>query len=200
MSAYCTSKSAKCKDIETNVPSCTLRINGLKNKKGKRKALSNINSVAGLNLSRAPAPDSIQRGGHMTALGTTVLSSHSGVSPSTLSTPEDWSFAHLKTAETLWGPHGYHRYPAKFIPHLVRRIIDRYSAPGALVGDPFLGSATTGVEALRAKRRFYGSEINPVALLISQAKCRPLEPDMIEAAWAIFEQQLNSVPGSAGVN
>ena len=34
---------------------------------------------------------------------------------------EDWSFAHLKREETLWGPHGYHRYPAKFIPQLVHR-------------------------------------------------------------------------------
>ena len=130
----------------------------------------------------------------MTALDIPVSSPHSGVSSSVQNTPEDWSFAHLKTAETLWGPHGYHRYPAKFIPHLVRRIIDRYSVPDALVADPFLGSATTGVEALRAKRRFYGSEINPVALIISQAKCRPLEPAMLEAAWAAFEQQLNSVP------
>ncbi len=30
----------------------------------------------------------------------------------------DWSFARLKRSETLWGPHGYHRYPAKFIPQL----------------------------------------------------------------------------------
>ena len=36
---------------------------------------------------------------------------------------DDWTFAHLKREETLWGPHGYHRYPAKFIPQLVHRII-----------------------------------------------------------------------------
>ena len=52
---------------------------------------------------------------------------------------EDWTFAHLKREETLWGPHGYHRYPAKFIPQLVHRIIDAYSSPNELVGDPFLG-------------------------------------------------------------
>ena len=42
---------------------------------------------------------------------------------------EDWTFAYLKPGETLWGPHGYHRYPAKFIPQLVHRIIESYSAP-----------------------------------------------------------------------
>ena len=62
---------------------------------------------------------------------------------------DDWTFAHLKREETLWGPHGYHRYPAKFIPQLVCRLIEAYSASGDLVGDPFLGSGTTGIEALR---------------------------------------------------
>src|SRR5262249_23847266 len=82
---------------------------------------------------------------------------------------EDWSFANLKPSQTLWGPHGYHRYPAKFIPQLVRPIIENYSSPDALVGDPFVGSATTGIEALRTERRFWGADINPVALLISKA-------------------------------
>src|SRR5579871_5626801 len=54
---------------------------------------------------------------------------------------EDWTFAHLRRVETLWGPHGYHRYPAKFIPQLVSRLIERYSLRGELVGDPFLGKA-----------------------------------------------------------
>src|SRR5678816_4445727 len=92
----------------------------------------------------------------------------------------DWSFAHLKQGDTLWGPHGYHRYPAKFIPQLVRCIIEEYSNKGALVGDPFLGSATTGVEALRSQRRIFGADINPVATLISRAKCAPLDPKRLE--------------------
>lgn len=85
----------------------------------------------------------------------------------------DWSFANLKPSQTLWGPHGYHRYPAKFIPQLVRRLIESYSTANSLVGDPFLGSATSGIEALRTGRAFWGADINPVALLISEAKCNP---------------------------
>ena len=75
---------------------------------------------------------------------------------------DDWSFATLKPSKTSWGPHSYHRYPAKFIPQLVRRLIDAYSLPGDLVGDTFVGSATTAIEALRSGRRFWGSDINPV--------------------------------------
>src|SRR5260221_8836306 len=106
----------------------------------------------------------------------------------------DWTFAHLKRVETLWGPHGYHRYPAKFIPQLVHRIIEVYSAPGDLVGDPFLGSATTGIEALRMGRRFWGSDISRVALLISRAKCMPICPQDLAEAWKQVNRQLNQVP------
>lgn len=107
---------------------------------------------------------------------------------------EDWTFAHLKRAETLWGPHGYHRYPAKFIPQLVHRIIEVYSVPGDLVGDPFLGSATTGIEALRMGRRFWGSDISQVALLISRAKCIPICPQDLAEAWKRIDSQLHKVP------
>lgn len=114
----------------------------------------------------------------------------------------DWSFGRLKRSETLWGPHGYHRYPAKFIPQLVRRIIETYSSPGSLVGDPFLGSGTTGIEALRAGRRFCGSDISPVALIISKAKCVPIRPSALETTWVQLKQQIEKLPqvGRRGLN
>lgn len=105
---------------------------------------------------------------------------------------EDWSFAHVKRSETLWGSHGYHRYPAKFIPQLVRRIIELYSDPGDYVGDLFVGSGTTGIEALRTKRRFYGSDVNPVALLISKAKVTPIQPEKLQRdSFHVFERTEN---------
>jgi DNA modification methylase len=107
---------------------------------------------------------------------------------------EDWSFANLKPSETLWGPHGYHRYPAKFIPQLVRRIIESYSTPDSLVGDPFLGSATTGIEALRAGRAFWGADINPTAILISQAKCNPVDPQAVKNSWLRLDKKLDCLP------
>jgi DNA modification methylase len=107
---------------------------------------------------------------------------------------EDWSFANLTSAHTLWGPHGYHRYPAKFIPQLVRRIIDTYSTIDDRVGDPFLGSATTGIEALRARRYFYGSDIHPVAILISHAKCNVIEPQILSKAWKKLERCISILP------
>jgi DNA modification methylase len=105
----------------------------------------------------------------------------------------DWSFSELTRVETLWGPHGYHRYPAKFIPQLVRRIIDHYSIKDSLVVDPFVGSATTGVEALRSGRRFWGGDINPVAVLISRAKCTPIPPTLLKHYLSILEDRLSEL-------
>ena len=105
----------------------------------------------------------------------------------------NWSFAELKRVETLWGPHGYHRYPAKFIPQLVRRIIDSYSVSGSLVADPFLGSATTGIEAFRSGRRFWGADINPVALFISRAKCTPIPPELLSIYWVQLEKRITEL-------
>src|SRR6266700_2933928 len=106
---------------------------------------------------------------------------------------DDWSFASLKPSKTSWGPHGYHRYPAKFIPQLVRRLIDSYSLSGDLVGDTFVGSATTAIEALRSGRRFWGSDINPVALIIGRTKAIPLLPEELDSVWGKMTQCLKSV-------
>jgi len=121
-----------------------------------------------------------------------TASNHAGEDIST-DPDNDWSFASLKPSATLWGPHGYHRYPAKFIPQLVRRIIDTCSCPEDLVGDTFVGSATTGIEALRSGRRFWGSDVNPVALLIGRAKCIPLLPEALDKVWKQITEQLKHV-------
>jgi len=37
---------------------------------------------------------------------------------------KDWSFADCKPSDTGKWTHNYHRYPAKFIPQLVEKLID----------------------------------------------------------------------------
>jgi DNA modification methylase len=99
---------------------------------------------------------------------------------------ESWSFKDASRTETSYLSHGYHRYPAKFIPQLAARIIKENSQAGDLVCDPFMGSATTLVEAIVNGRRAYGTDINPVAVLIAKAKTTPIEP-------ARLQEQVNSV-------
>ena len=80
----------------------------------------------------------------MLPLASTVAGSGQAHKVNSSQIDDDWSFASLKPSKTSWGPHGYHRYPAKFIPQLVRRLIDTYSLPGDLIGDTFVGSAYAG--------------------------------------------------------
>jgi len=96
-------------------------------------------------------------------------------------TPNDsWSFKDVKRSETNYISHGYHRYPAKFIPQIVSRLILNFTLEGEFVFDPFGGCGTTLVEAKALGRKSMGFDINPVAKLITEAKITPLNPSSLE--------------------
>ena len=99
---------------------------------------------------------------------------------------DSWSFKDLSRLQTSYITHDYHRYPAKFIPQLASRIIKENSDVGDLVCDPFMGSGTTLIEAIVNGRRVYGTDINPVSVLISKAKTTAIEP-------LILQQQVSSL-------
>lgn len=63
-----------------------------------------------------------------------------------------------------------HWYPASFITAIPGNVIDLFSEIGDVVWDPFCGSGTTAIEAFRKGRKFYGSDVNDIALFISKAK------------------------------
>ncbi len=93
-----------------------------------------------------------------------------------LAVDDSWSFEQFTKSQTSYATHGYHRYPAKFIPQLAARIIQQNSLAGDLICDPFMGSATTLVEAIVHDRKAYGTDINPVAALIARTKTTPIPP------------------------
>ncbi|PJF28394.1 MAG: hypothetical protein CUN52_13245, partial [Phototrophicales bacterium] len=94
-----------------------------------------------------------------------------------------WAFTGATRKDTGYITHAYHSYPAKFIPQLAGRLIEMYSAVGDLVVDPFMGCGTTLVEAKVRGRTSAGTDINPVAHLISSAKINVLEPLSITEAF-----------------
>src|SRR5579884_1205581 len=96
-----------------------------------------------------------------------------------ISEDNSWSFEELSRINTSYITHDYHRYPAKFIPQIAARLIKENSGKGDLICDPFVGSGTTLVEAIVNGRRMYGSDINPVAVLISKAKTTAIEPILL---------------------
>ncbi len=79
----------------------------------------------------------------------------------------DWSFT---SADTGFLTHDLHPYPAKFIPQIPGHCIARLSMPGELVLDPFGGSGTTALEAVRMGRRALSIDANPVGTLMGRVK------------------------------
>ena len=84
--------------------------------------------------------------------------------------------------------HGYHRYPAKFIPQIVHRLINEYTEIGDTVLDPFGGCGTTLVEAKILGRKSIGFDINPIAKLITQTKITPIKPVTLNNALKKFNK------------
>lgn len=93
----------------------------------------------------------------------------------------DWCFKNVRSVEQ-W-THGYHRYPAKFLPNLVKKLIEEYTKENDLVADFFAGCGTTLVEAKVHGRKSIGVDINPVAELITKAKTKPVAPQKLESVF-----------------
>lgn len=66
--------------------------------------------------------------------------------------------------------HAFYRYPARFSPSFARAPIEAFTRPGDLVLDPFMGGATTLVEAGALRRVGIGVDINAFSCFIARAK------------------------------
>ncbi|MCI9366970.1 MAG: hypothetical protein HFF19_01615 [Oscillospiraceae bacterium] len=74
--------------------------------------------------------------------------------------------------------HNIHPYPAKYIPQIPGSLLDYLDLPSrSTVLDPFCGSGTTLLEAAIRGHNAVGVDSNPIAALISRAKCTPLSPE-----------------------
>lgn len=94
----------------------------------------------------------------------------------------DWAFEDFRSTEQ-W-THGYHRYPAKFLPNVVKKIIEDYSPANCkVIADLFAGCGTTLVEAKAHGIKSIGTDINPVARLITKVKTTPINPQDFHVAY-----------------
>lgn len=103
---------------------------------------------------------------------------------------KDWAFAQSRSVEYL--THGYHRYPAKFIPQIVKKLIENYTNEGDKIVDVFAGCGTTLVESKVHGRKSEGVDINPVAQLITRSKINPIKPDLLEKYFISISNQIKS--------
>jgi len=87
-------------------------------------------------------------------------------------------------------------YPAEKPAEIAEVLVRQSSEPGAVVADPFMGSGSVGVAALRLGRRFLGNDLNPEAVRIAAQRLRefgvgrvppevaerqPDQPDLLES-------------------
>ena len=86
---------------------------------------------------------------------------------------QNWAFTN---DDTRYLTHDLHPYPAKFIPQIPAHLIAALSVPGDVVFDPFGGSATTAVEAVRLGRRALSLDANPLSGLIGRVKTGFMTP------------------------
>jgi tRNA G10 N-methylase Trm11 len=86
----------------------------------------------------------------------------------------DWAFT---DDHTRFLGHDLHPYPAKFIPQIPGTLLSLLSGRGELVFDPFGGSGTTALEAIRLGRRALSLDANPVAALIGRVKTARVAED-----------------------
>jgi len=79
--------------------------------------------------------------------------------------------------------HFIHKYPAKLLQHIPYYLFknDLFSQKGDTVFDPFMGSGTVLLEGILASRNVIGTDINPLAVLISKVKTRQYDVNLLEA-------------------
>ncbi|KAB2922149.1 MAG: site-specific DNA-methyltransferase [Bacteroidetes bacterium] len=83
-------------------------------------------------------------------------------------------------------------YRACFKPQLPRFFIERLTAPGDVVYDPFSGRGTTVLEAALAGRRIIANDVNPLSRLLSRPR--------IEApSYQAVAERLESIPYRRGL-
>lgn len=107
---------------------------------------------------------------------------------------ESGARAGRKRQSTRYSVHGLHEYKGKFNPQVARALLNIFGArSGARVLDPFCGSGTTLVEAVRLGAFAYGTDLNPLAVMIANAKLLAMRTEEAELrdALASIEARLS---------
>lgn len=108
--------------------------------------------------------------------------------------PSDyWDFTDVDTKELT---HGFHNYPAVMVYPISRNIfrIMKSIMNVESVLDPFAGSGTVLVEGVVAGiRDIYGTDLNPLARLLTTTKTKWLEPIALTEKMSGFEDNLSKV-------
>lgn len=109
----------------------------------------------------------------MAVLPTTAAALASRLETRSKNDPTFWDFSSVYGRD---GGHGYFQYPAMMVPELQRALLEdlvAVDADASTIYDPFMGSGTVMLESLYLGLDFIGSDINPMAVLLSAVKASP---------------------------
>jgi site-specific DNA-methyltransferase (adenine-specific) len=86
----------------------------------------------------------------------------------------------LGVADVITAPRIRGGYPAEKPPEVSEVLVGQSSEPGEVVADPFMGSGSVGVAALRLGRRFVGNDINPDAVQLANQRLLELGSGQVQ--------------------
>lgn len=100
-----------------------------------------------------------------------------------------WSF---KTANTKEFTHCYHTYPAIMVPQIARTLIEEFSPSGKcdLLFDPYCGSGTSLVEASLKGINSVGTDLNPLARLMTKVKTTKYNINDVKSLFSEIQSNL----------
>lgn len=101
-----------------------------------------------------------------------------------------WDF---RQADTKRFTHCYHNYPAMMIPQIAERILSKYGTNAKLLFDPYCGTGTSLVEANLKNINAVGTDLNPLARLITQAKTAKINLQILDLYLKDFNDYLFSL-------
>jgi len=104
-----------------------------------------------------------------------------------------WDFEKVNTKPHT---HGFHTYPAMFIPHVARRLLLTYSKKGDTVCDIFCGSGTALIESRLLGRNAYGVDLNPLAIFLAKTKTTPIDPKILNEEYPNLLKKVGEIKNS----
>ena len=100
-----------------------------------------------------------------------------------------WNFIGANTKNYT---HCYHAYPAMMIPQIAERLITKYKQQATLLFDPYCGTGTSLVEANLQNINAIGTDLNPLARLISETKTTRINLQVLDLYLKEFNNYLFS--------
>lgn len=106
----------------------------------------------------------------------------------------DWTF---RKAATRTLTHCYHDYPARMIPQVAGKLLDLFAKNTSSLFDPYCGTGTSLVEGFIRGIDVAGTDLNPLARLIAQAKTSIPKGGLLEKQLSLFQNYVSAFNGIA---